>query len=74
MGTTQWEEQDGEDSRVAPVVIRGGFFFFFFSLDDFSESLSCDHEVLLTVAIHVLSSPLCVTIANLTSQRGPKLN
>lgn len=71
MGTTQWEEQDGEDSRVAPVVIRGVFFF---SLDDFSESLSCDHEVLLTVAIHVLSSSLRVTIANLTSQRGPKLN
>ena len=73
MGTTQWEEQDGEDSRIAPVVIRGGFFFFS-SLDDFSESLSCDHEVLLTVAIHVHSSSLCVTIANLTSQRGPKLN
>ena len=71
MGTTQWEEQDGEDSRIAPVVIR--VFFFFFSLDDF-QSHCRDHEVLLTVAIHVLSSPLCVTIANLTSQRGPKLN
>ena len=70
MGTTQWEEQDGEDSRIAPVVIRGVFFF---SLDDF-QSHCRDHEVLLTVAIHVLSSPLCVTIANLTSQRGPKLN
>lgn len=71
MGTTQWGEQDGEDSGVGACSPGSyqGCFFFLFSLDwtmIIPESLSCDHEVFQQLSIHYRDSPLHVTIANLT--------